>query len=114
MSIKRNTSGLQPFKKGEDKRRNANGRPHKLPDLNILLANVLGQEKDGITAAEQILNALRIKANKGDIRAAEVLLNRGYGLPKQGLEISGVLNVQWNEEKTYEAKPETDPGTGPA
>jgi hypothetical protein len=71
------------FQKG--KTGNPNGRPKKLPDLNILLANVLGEEKDGKTAAEAILMELRAKAAKGDIRAAEVLLNRGYGLPKQNI-----------------------------
>lgn len=75
------------FKKG--KSGNPNGRQKKLPELNILLAEVLGEEKDGITAAQAILMALRAKASKGDIRAAEVLLNRGYGLPKQPVELSG-------------------------
>jgi hypothetical protein len=45
-----------------------------------------GKEKDGITAAEAILKALRSKAAKGDIRAAEVLLDRAYGKAKQTLE----------------------------
>jgi hypothetical protein len=62
----------------------AGGRPPKLPDLHILLANVLGKEnKDGLTAAEEILLALHAKAKKGDTRAAELLLDRGYGKPKQ-------------------------------
>ena len=78
---------LRPAKKGEV--RNPNGRPKKLPDLDILMAEVLGEEKDGKTAAQAILAALRAKAAKGDIRAAEVLLNRGYGLPKQKIEHSG-------------------------
>ena len=70
------------FKKGQSG--NPNGRPPKLPDLHILLANVLGKEnKDGLTAAEEILLALHAKAKKGDTRAAELLLDRGYGKPKQ-------------------------------
>jgi hypothetical protein len=36
------------------------GRPPKLPQLDVLLDAVLGEEKDGITAAEAILKALRI------------------------------------------------------
>ena len=96
--------------KGKDERRNSKGRPHKLPELNVIIAQCLGQEVNGISAAEQILNALRLKAKKGDIRAAEALLNRGYGLPKQGLEVTGMLTVQWNEQKTYEAKPEANAG----
>lgn len=80
---------LKPFKKGVDKRRNLKGAPPKLPALDILMADILGEEKDGVSAAKAILAALRAKASKGDIRAAEVLLNRGYGLPKQGVELTG-------------------------
>lgn len=59
------------------------GRP-KLPEIAVLLANVLGKEgKDGLTAAEEILMALHARAKKGDTRAAEVLLDRAYGKPKQ-------------------------------
>ncbi len=59
------------------------GRP-KLPEIALLLANVLGKEgKDGLTAAEEILMALHARAKKGDTRAAEVLLDRAYGKPKQ-------------------------------
>jgi hypothetical protein len=59
------------------------GRKRELPELSKLLADVLGEEKDGITAGEAILKALRAKATKGDVRAAEVLLDRAYGKPKQ-------------------------------
>lgn len=107
-NIKPEDGAKTRFKKGQSG--NLAGKPPKLPDLNILLADVLGEEKNGITAAQQILNALRVKANKGDIRAAEVLLNRGYGLPKQSMEVSGNLGVTWIEQKTYEAKPEADTG----
>jgi len=77
---------LKPFTKGDDSRRNLEGRPKKLPELDKLLADVLGEEKDGITAAEAILKALRAKATKGDIRAAEVLLDRGWGKAKQTID----------------------------
>jgi hypothetical protein len=62
------------------------GRKRELPELSKLLADVLGEEKDGITAGEAILKALRAKATKGDVRAAEVLLDRAYGKPKQTSE----------------------------
>lgn len=66
---------------------NGGGRPPKLPELHVLLANVLGKEgKEGLTAAEEILNALHAKAKKGDTRAAELLLDRAYGKPKQTSE----------------------------
>jgi hypothetical protein len=78
------------MKKGETL--NPNGRPKKLPELDKLLADVLGEEKDGITAGEVILKALRAKAAKGDVRAAEVLLDRAYGKAKQ-------INENLNTEK---------------
>lgn len=86
MSQKRNISGLEPhkFKKGQSG--NPNGRPKKLPELDKLLIDVLGEDKDGITAAEVILKALRAKAARGDIRAAEVLLDRAYGKSKEKIE----------------------------
>ena len=76
-----NEKNLKPFKKGQSG--NPKGRPLKLPALDKLMADVLGEEKDGITAGEAILKALRAKATKGDVRAAEVLLDRAYGKPKQ-------------------------------
>jgi hypothetical protein len=72
------------MKKGETL--NPKGRPPKLPQLDVLLDKVLGEEKDGLTAAEAILKALRMKASKGDVRAAEVLLDRAYGKAKQTME----------------------------
>ena len=95
----------KPFKKGESG--NPNGRPKKLPELDKLLADVLGEEKDGITAAEAILKALRAKASKGDIRAAEVLLDRAYGKAKQtidnNLQIKEKPIIDWiNEIPTNE------------
>jgi hypothetical protein len=77
------------MKKGETL--NPNGRPRKLPELDKLLAEVMGEEKDGLSAAEAILKALRAKATKGDIRAAEVLLDRAYGKAKQTIDNN--LNV---------------------
>ena len=72
------------FKKGQTG--NPNGRPKKLPELHVLLADVLGEEKDGVSAAEAILKAIRAKAAKGDTRAAELLLDRAYGKPKQSID----------------------------
>jgi len=75
------------FKKGQSG--NPNGRPRKLPELDKLLADVLGEEKDGVTAAEAILKALRVKAAKGDVRAIEVMLDRAYGKAQQTISHEG-------------------------
>jgi hypothetical protein len=79
------------FKKGQTG--NPNGRPKKLPELDKLLADVLGEEKDGKTAAEAILMALRAKASRGDVRAAEVLLERAYGKAKQYIDANISSNI---------------------
>jgi hypothetical protein len=80
--------GAKPFKKGQSG--NPNGQPRKLPALDKLLANVLGEEKDGVTQAEEILKALQKQAKSGNVRAAEVLLERAYGKSKQQHEVSGI------------------------
>ena len=74
----------KPFKKGESG--NPNGRPKKIPEIDALLADVLGEEKDGIEAAKAVLMALRNKAIKGDVRAIEVLLDRAYGKAKASID----------------------------
>ncbi len=92
-----NLKNLKPFPKGNNA--NPNGRPKKLPKLDELLAEVLGEEKDGITAAKAILSVLRGKATKGDVRAAELLLDRAYGKSKQNLEITNhTIVVKHSEE----------------
>lgn len=64
------------------------GRPKKLPELNALIADVLGEEKDGISAAEAILKKLRQMATSGNLKAAEMLLDRGYGKPKATTDVT--------------------------
>lgn len=71
------------WKKGQSG--NPNGRP-KLPDIRDALAKILADEKDGYTALEATLMALRAKAVRGDIRAAEALLDRAFGRPKQAID----------------------------
>jgi hypothetical protein len=59
------------------------GRKKELPELSEIIANALGAEKDGISDAEAILNAMKAKAKKGDVKAAEFLFGYGWGKPKQ-------------------------------
>lgn len=71
---------------------NPNGRPRKMPEIEELLSDILNEEKDGLNAARAILLAIRNKAFKGDIRAAEMLLDRAYGKPKQFVDSSVTIN----------------------
>lgn len=81
---------------------NSPGRPRKLPALDVLIAEVMGEEKDGVTAAEAILKKLRQQAASGNIKAAEMLLDRAYGKPKQHIETKDV-----STEPTETLTPET-------
>lgn len=76
-----NPQNLVNFKKGQSG--NPKGRTPKLPHLDKLLDEVLGEEKNNITAMKAVLMSLLSKATKGDVRAAEVLLDRAYGKAKQ-------------------------------
>lgn len=78
--------GAKPFKKGQSG--NPDGRPKELPDIKQALADVMGDEKEGLTAVKTILMALRAKAVKGDVRAAELLLKRAYGEASQTIDIT--------------------------
>lgn len=86
------------FQKGQSG--NPNGRPKKLPELDDLLADVLGEETNGRTAAEAILRALLTKAKKGDTRAAEILLDRTWGKAKQVID----ANINDSREVTITRK----------
>jgi hypothetical protein len=77
----------KPFKKGDVP--NPNGRPRKLPPLDTLLDDVLGGETPDESKAKAILDSLYKQAAKGNVRAAEILLDRAYGKPKQPVEHSG-------------------------
>jgi len=89
-----NPQNLVPFAKGEDPRRQGNGRKPKLPQVDVIMAEVLGEEKNDITAAKAILMALLSKATKGDVRAAEVLLDRAYGKATTKIEANVATTKQ--------------------
>ena len=67
---------------------NRKGRP-KMPDISDAIAKILNEEKDGLQALDAILKALRNKAIKGDVRAAQEILDRAFGKSKQHIEHSG-------------------------
>lgn len=106
------------FKPGQSG--NPNGRPKKLPDLEKLLVRVLGTEEDNKTGWEVIIEALQKKAAKGDVKAAELLLSRGYGKAKQFVNLNhegGVSLVfeqatphETNQDKIHEGFSEESGG----
>jgi hypothetical protein len=81
----KNTSGLIPFVKGH---KGGPGRP-KLPDLKEIMAKVLGAETaEGRTEAEAIIEALKRQAKAGNVKASQLLLDRGFGKVKESLDIT--------------------------
>jgi len=79
----------KPFVKG-DPRINRKGRPRILPELEVIIAEVLSETgKDGRTVSEQVIQTLKNRAIKdGDIRAIELLLNRAYGKIPEKLDVT--------------------------
>jgi hypothetical protein len=66
---------------------NKNGRPRRLPELDVILADVLSDiSKDGLDAATEVIKALYKQALKGNVRASEILLDRAYGKVKQTID----------------------------
>jgi len=66
---------------------NRKGRP-AMPDINKAIAKVLKGDEDGLTALEAILKALIKKAIKGDVKAAQLLLDRAYGKARQSFDVT--------------------------
>ena len=78
------TENLIPFQPGISG--NPNGRPKKLPKIDDLLADVLGDDENS-GEAKAILEALVKRAKlKGGDKAAEIILDRAFGKPKQSIE----------------------------
>lgn len=86
-------NNLKNFKPGEDPRRNLAGKPKKLPELDALLTEVLGSFEDKNSGAQAILKAMLAKAKRGDVKAADLLLNRAYGKVADKLNVDANFNV---------------------
>ena len=72
--------------KDKPERINRKGRPRVLPDLKNVIAQILSEEKQGLTGLEAVIRALLVKAVKGDTRAAQELLDRYYGKATQPID----------------------------
>lgn len=88
-----NPESLKPFKKGEDSRRNLNGRPKKLPELKEIIADLLSKEKNGQSLIDGLMTVVVNKALKGDLKATQMLLDYYYGKATQRTEIVGEIET---------------------
>lgn len=94
------------WKKGQSG--NPNGQPRKLPSLNAALTKVFGvTSDDDISKVELILEAMYKQAiKKGNVQAANLILDRMHGKPKQAVEIYGTLQER---ERVAELMPFAKP-----
>ncbi len=81
-----NEQNLRHFKKGQSG--NPKGRP-KLPDLTEVISEELGDK-----GFNEIIKTLHKMAKKGNTKAAEILLDRGYGKPPQDIELRGGITLK--------------------
>lgn len=94
---------IKPYMWEKGKSGNPGGRPKKIPEIQRLLASVMGDEQQGITAAERILKSILARALDGDVRAAELLLDRAYGKVKTNIELNDeglIIRVVRDGDKT--------------
>jgi hypothetical protein len=108
-----NEQNLKPFQVGNP---GGPGRPKgvqnsktrllRLLELVTKVRNPVTGEEEDFSIAEQLDMQIIAKARKGDLKAYEILLDRLEGKPKQSteLEVSGGMNITWEEKKTYVAK----------
>ena len=106
-----NEQNLKPFPKGVSG--NPAGKPKGVQNSKTRLLRLLElvqKKRNPITGEEEEFTVLEMmdmqmiaKALKGDQRAYQEIMDRLEGKPKQSteLEVSGGLNVVWEEKKTY-------------
>ena len=66
---------------------NKRGRPKKLPELDQLVVELLG-ERAGVSRMRELLSSLIELAIGGNIRAADLILTRAYGKPKEHVDVT--------------------------
>lgn len=100
---------LIPAKKGEI--RNPRGPHKKIPGLDVLLADLFGEDKNGESGARKVLLTLKQAAIAGKlstvkVRAAEVLVDRIYGKAKSNdtlnVKIQSAKDIAESDEKAKE------------
>ena len=74
------------FKKGQSG--NLKGRP-KMPDLKDVIESEVGE-----AGIKKIVAKLRLMAQKGNVKASEILLDRAYGKAKESIEVSDVTPIK--------------------
>lgn len=77
---------------------NKKGGPKKIPSLDKLLSEIYGEDKEGRSKAQEIIDALHKQAEKGNVRAGEVILERLYGKVKLPIEHAGSIDLHFDKD----------------
>ena len=93
-----NTSGLVPFVKGKDKRRNTKGKPKDFLALRKLAQQIAAEELqstdgDTITRIEALLRVMSTSRNPAD---RKTFLEYALGKPKEEVQINGDSVIRIN------------------
>lgn len=80
-----------------------------MPDLSEAVAKILNGEEGSELNLASLLRAQAIKAAKGDTKAIELLLDRGFGKSKQSIDLTanltGQIVIERNIKPADEGKP---------
>jgi hypothetical protein len=111
----KNTSGLKPFKAGEDIRRNLEGRPrkyvsllkeqgYKLAEINDsiqALMSMTPKELEAVTKNPDatvlemtVAKAIIKSMNNGSLYSMDTLLSRVYGKPKEQVDVQQDTKIE--------------------
>jgi hypothetical protein len=92
-----NPENLVPFKKGEDSRREGNGRPKgsrnrstiakKWLEVSRKKLNPLTEAEEDVSIEDEITLAQIMKANTGDTNAYKALMDSAHGAPINQTEL---------------------------
>ena len=80
-----NIKTLKPFQSGHDSRRNTNGRPKGSRNVRTVLMEILKEKVvvngKKMTLSELIVLQVATKAMKGNLQAAQIVMDRVDGKP---------------------------------
>lgn len=87
-----NPQTLKPFKKGYDPRRQKRSSPNPIvTDIKNYIREKLAEETtagSGVTKLEALTQRILVEANKGNIKAYEILMAYGHGKPSQSIDVT--------------------------
>lgn len=95
-----NTSGLKPFQKGADPRRNTKRRPKSFDMLRKLAQEVAGEVLTGVDGADvtRVEALLRVMSSSRNPADRKTFLEYAYGKPKESVDItSNGQTLNWKD-----------------